>query len=335
MKTLRITHSSALVISLALMAAIPGRAQAQAPGQFGGAPLSLQLATSESNAFWLGQQVGKPLRGSSGEELGTISDFLIEPQTGRVRFAVVPSGAGEGGETYRLVPMAALEHSGHADGLTARIGKAQWDRVGTMTTPQLSSRVTLNDEQHQRLAQQFALANLPAQETAAGELLRATALKERAVRSNNEQVGTIETVAIDVPRRTASAVVKSAGGFTGGEQRFLVPFTQLQWTGDVNAGATTTLTRNDFQQAQAAISPTGFTGAPFTRGTLPPHAAQSAAQQAVNQATGNANVQVAAETWIILRGTVDNEQKKAEIERAAQQAAPGLPIDNKVTVKGP
>src|SRR5687767_14659821 len=126
MKTHRITPVPTLVITLALAAALPERAhaQAQAPGQFGGAPLGLQLATSESNAFWLGQQVGKPLRGSSGEELGTISDFLIEPQTGRVRFAVVPSGAGEGGETYRLVPMAALERTGGTDGLTARIAKA-------------------------------------------------------------------------------------------------------------------------------------------------------------------------------------------------------------------
>lgn len=297
--------------------------------------MNLQLASAETDAFALSQLTGKPLRGANQEQLGTVSDFLIDPKTGHVRFAVVPSGAGTSGETFRLVPMTALERTSGTDGLTVRIGKTEWDRVGTMTQDQLPARVTLNAEQLQRLAQQFAIGSQPGQDATAGELVRASSLKGQALRSGSDQVGTIEDVAIDVPRRMAAAVLKSAGGFTGSEQKYLVPFHQLQWSGDSSSGITTSLTRNEFQQAQSKLSPTGYTGAPFTRGGAAPQATQAAVQQAVNQAAGSAGVQVAAETWLILRGTVDNEQKRAEVERAAQQAAPGLPIDNKVTVKTP
>jgi hypothetical protein len=35
----------------------------------------------------------------------------------------------------------------------------------------------------------------------------------------------------------------------------------------------------------------------------------------------------------VLRGSVDNQQKKLDIERTAVQAAPGVPIDNQITVR--
>lgn len=337
MKTYRTTFTAACTAALALLGASMSSLHAQSPAWTAGtpAPMNLQVASADTDSFALSQHVGKPLRGSNQEQLGTISDFLIDPKSGQVRFVVVPSGAGEGGETFRLVPMAALQSTMGTDGLTARIDKSKWDQVGTMTQQELPSRVTLNTDQLQRLSQQFGLTG-SAQETTTGELVRASSLKGQALRSGNDQVGTIEEVAIDVPRRMAAAVVKSSSAFTGSEQKFLVPFQQLQWSGEPSAGVTTTLTRNQFQQAQSALSPTGFTGAPFSRGGPPPQAvqaAQTAVQQAVNQAAGSAGVQVAAETKLVLQGTVDSEQKRSEVERAAQQAAAGIPIDNKVTVK--
>ena len=336
MKTHRITRSTRLFTTLALGLAASATAVAQSnPGPWGNRPpMTVQLASAESDAFNLGQLAGKPLRGANQEQFGTVSDFLVDAKTGRVHYAVVPSGAGASGETFRLVPMAALERAGGTDGLAVRIGKAQWDQVGTMTQQELPARVALNPEQQARIAQQFAVQNQPGQDAAAaGELVRASTLKGQALRSGNEQIGTIEDVAIDVRHRTAAAVLNSMAGLTGSEQRFLVPFSNLQWSAEANAGATTTLGRNDFQQVQTALTPTGFTGAPFTRGAPPNQALQSTVQHAVNQASGGAsNVQVAAETWLILRGSVDSEQKRADVERAVQQAAPGLPIDNKLTV---
>lgn len=294
---------------------------------------NLQLATSDAEAFALSKLAGKPLRGANQEQFGTVADFLLDAKTGALRFAVVPSGAGAGGETFRLVPMAALAPGFSNDGLNISINRSQWDQVGTMTQQELQGRVSLNHEQLQRMSQQYAV-NQPAWAgDASGELIRASQLKGQALKAGNDQVGQIEDIVIDVNHRTAAALLKASGGFAGSEHKFLVPFQQLQVSGDANAGVTTSLTRNDFQQAQTALSPTGYTGAPFTRGAPQLHATASAVQQAVEQAGGRGTVQVTPETWLILRGTVDNEQKRADIERAAQQAAPGTPIDNKITVQ--
>jgi sporulation protein YlmC with PRC-barrel domain len=338
MKTHRHIVTAAFAGTFALLLHSPAGAQApnpswNQPGQR--TPMHLQLASAESDAFGLSQLAGKPVRGANQEQLGTVSDFLVEPKSGRIHYAIVPSGAGAAGETFRLVPVGALEPRSGVEGITVRIAQAQWDQVGTMTQAELPARVSLNDEQRQRLTQQFAVANQPGFDAGnPGELVRASSLRGQALRSGNDQVGTIEDVAIDVRRRTAAAVLRTAGGFSGAEQRFLVPFHQLQVTGDAGAGLTTALGRNEFQQAQGALTPTGYTSGPFTRGGESPHRVQASAQQAVNQA-GGGGVQVAAETWLILRGTVDSEQKRAEVERAVQQAAPGMPIDNKVTVQNP
>jgi hypothetical protein len=40
-----------------------------------------------------------------------------------------------------------------------------------------------------------------------------------------------------------------------------------------------------------------------------------------------------AEPRIVLRGSVTSEQQKAEIQNTAQQAAPGVAIENQLTVR--
>ena len=329
MKTYRTQRT---ITSLALIGLSFGAlsvTQAQTPGGWGAhAPTSVRLATPDSDSFGLSKLAGKPLHTPDRQQLGTVSDFLIEANTGRVHFALVPSGSGAAGETFRLVPMAAVQPGG-ADGLNVRISPEEWNRVGTMTQAELPARVTLNADQLQRLGQQFTSAGQAVQLHANGELVRASSLKGQALRSGNDQVGTVDDVVIDLRQQVAAAVVKSANGYAGNEQRFLVPMAQIKGGADANAALTTSLGRQEFAQAQAGA--TGFGRGSFGQGYAGGHPVQ-AAQSAVRQAAGG-GVQVIAETKLLLRGTVDSEQKRSEAERAAVQAAPGMRVENQIDVR--
>jgi sporulation protein YlmC with PRC-barrel domain len=286
---------------------------------------SLQTTSATTDAFALSKLAGKPVRGANQEEFGNVADFLIDTQSGKIAFAVVPSGRGASGETFRLVPIAAVDANGGQDAFTLRITRAQWDQAGTMTEHELQGRITLSADQVQRAARQFAISGQD-NAGAMSNLTRATALRGQPLRSGNDQVGTIDDVLIDVARQTAAAVVKPASNANG--QGFIVPFAQLQFS---NEGAiTTTLGRNEFQAAQT-LSPTGYAS-----GSMQDQAAVSAVQQAIanNRALGGLGVQVVPENRLVLRGSVQTQQQRADIERTAAQAAPGVRIDNEITVRG-
>jgi sporulation protein YlmC with PRC-barrel domain len=290
---------------------------------------TLQATSASTAAFALNQLAGKPVRGADQEQLGTVTDFLLEPQTGRVVFAIVPTGRGAGGETFRLVPMATLDPAASSqEALALKITRAQWDQVGTITEQEIQGRVSLNADLVQRNARQFSL---PGAENAAAmsNLVRATGLRGQPVRSGAEQVGTIEDVLVDVVRQTAAAAVKPATNFAATNAAVIVPFAQLQFTPE--GAITTTLGRNEFQAA-GGLTPTGYTDAAATQ----TQAAASAVQQAIanNRAFGGSNVQVTTENRLVLRGTVSTAQQRADLERTATQAAPGVRIDNQITVRG-
>jgi len=293
---------------------------------------TVQVANPEADAFSLQRLAGKPLRGSGQEELGSVSDFLIDPQTGHVRYAVVPSGAGASGETYRLIPMAALDPTSGPEGLRISLGKAQWNQVGTMTEQEIKGSISLNDEQRRRLTQQFAISQQPSQ-GGSNDLVRASQLRAKTLLSGGQQLGSIQDVAVDVRHRVAVAVVTAMGA---AGPKFLVPFTQLQISNPEQSSVNTTLTQMHFQQAQSG-TPTGLTGSPFTSANPPATSAAMAVRRALDQdsSLARAQVQVIPESRIALRGTVESEQIRSNIERTAKEVAPGLQVDNHITVKSP
>lgn len=326
MKTLRSLQSipprGAALLAFALLAPTIWSAHAQENPR----PLKLEVATARSEAAGLSKLAGKPIRGTHQEQLGTLSDFLVEPSSGKLRFAVVPSGGGASGETFRLVPISALKTDAGADALTTQLDQPRWDQVGTFTTEQLQGSIALNSDQQQRLSQQFGLGGSDPNGT--NGLIKASVLKGREIRAGNDTIGRVEDVVIDLHNKIAAPLVSTAAGFAGSANRFLLPFDKLQMAGDASGTLTTSLNRWDFQQLQPGTSPTG---AP------PPRTASAAAavQQALaqNPAFAQSGVQVIPESRLVLRGSVENQQKKAEIERAAQQAAPGMRIDNEITVR--
>lgn len=338
MKTyhLKRTATASLIVSALCIGAIATQAQQPAPGQ----SMTLEVATAQSDAFALNNIIGKPLRSSNQQQLSTIADFLVDPSTGRLHFAVAPSGAGPSGETYRIIPMAALQATPMADAFTVQLDRAQWQQVGTMIEPRLQGRINIDEQHQQRLTQQFGLAGQPVDIGGAAGLIRASQLQGREIRSAHEQFGTIEDVVIDLHNKIAAPMLKPTSASTAGvaDQKFLVPFERLQIT-DAQGAITTNLTQADFRQLQGGLTPTGHPsaiGQPSGQfgANQPVMAAAIAVRQALNQDHSlRGNVHVVPESRIVLQGSVENEQKKAQVEHAARQAAQGVRIDNQLTVR--
>lgn len=318
----------AVLSALALGAAAPA-VYAQDPNAGG---LQLEVVTPVTETLALSRIVGRPLHAANDEQLTTITDFLIDPQSGRVHFALAGSGSGPRGETFRIIPMAALQSSPGNDKFTLRMDRNRWDQVGTLLESRLQGKIKINQEHQERLSRQFALGGQPAPEV---ELMRASQFKGRAIRSGNEQVGTVEDVAVNLHQHIAAPMVAPAGGFAAGGTKFLIPFPQLQLGEQAQGAITTTLTRADFHRLQPGLSPTGQSSAAFGQATSIGYVA-TAVQQALSRdpSFATSGVQVIPESRIVLRGSVENQQKKAELERAAQQAAAGVRVDSEITVRG-
>lgn len=309
-----------------------GRNQAQAATVSPLAPV--QVATPEAKASSLAAMADKPIRSAAQEILGTLTDFLIDPRTGKVEFAVVPSGVDAAGETYRLISIGALEYMSAAEGLRARINNAQWQQVESFPDRQLRGSISLNPAQRQRLDQQFGVTtyNNPRAQTA---LVRASELRGKTLQTWGQQLGVVQDVAIDVRHQLAAALVNPTDSALGSGQTFLVSFSQLQIGRPEQNAINTILTQAHFQQAQAGL-PTGPTSSAFAPSNAFGETAASTVRRALDQnpSLARANVQVVPETRIRLHGTVQDEQTRSNIERTAKEAAPGLQVDNHITVQG-
>jgi sporulation protein YlmC with PRC-barrel domain len=295
---------------------------------------AVELLTPQIEPFMLGHLLGKPVRGANQEQYSTVVDFLVDPQSGRVAFAVTDAGS----NTFRLVPMSALESGSGANGLQIRLDRGQWQQVGTLAGDRLQGRIAIDPELHTRMHQQFALGGAEAH--AAHNLMRASSLRGREVRTGNDQLGTVEDVVIDFHNKISAPVIRTTAGYGMGEQRVLVHFPRLQVNSDGHGPILASLGRSDMQQlrTQRAGAPTGNFGGNYQQAQSqqeqPLNSAAMAVQQALERAAvPRGSVHVVPESRIVLRGYAESEQKKAEIERAAQQAAPNMRIENHITVR--
>ncbi len=276
----------------------------------------------------------KPIRSAAQEVLGTLTDFLIDPRSGKAEYAVVPNGVDAAGEKYRLIPVGALEFNNPAEGLRAKINNAQWQQVEGIPDRQLRGSISLNPAQRQRLDQQFGLSSNNNNQRMQTPLVRASELRGKTLQTWGQQLGILQDVAVDVRHQVAAALVNPTDAALGAGQMFLVSFGQLQvGRADQNA-INTVLTAAHFQQAVAGM-PTGANSSSFGSANPSGDPAAMAVRQALdrNPTLARANVQVIPETRIRLHGTVPDEQTRSNIERTAKEAAPGLPVDNHITVQ--
>jgi sporulation protein YlmC with PRC-barrel domain len=194
-------------------------------------------------------------------------------------------------------------------------------------------------------------------ERAASPYVRASDLRERDIRASGQEIGEVEDIIIDLETRRAFALVELDEDITERELEVLVPISRLDLSGTHHQLATN-LSVVDFQRADPNY--VALTSAPPRRPTPPPEEALaptgrteegesklapsandaralalSAAREALDrhdELTG-ATIIIAAENGTLrLSGTVPTERHKQLAADVAQQAAPGLTIDNQLVV---
>jgi sporulation protein YlmC with PRC-barrel domain len=227
---------------------------------------------------------GDKLLNSEGAELGSVRDFVVDPASSRVRYMVVSTGGvlGGMGNSLRLVPMEAVSRGRAANTLVVDILQSQWLQIPPVHDEDyIADRFNISAAQHGELVRRFGSASSnvrtsPTTSTAVattGEvlgLIRASALRGRAVTAGQSRIGKVENIIFDVDRGTAAALIDSDGDFTGTTGKYLVPLNRLALTA-ASQPLTTTLTRADFDRATPSnLGPAINAAAPPIRTDEPP-----------------------------------------------------------------
>jgi trimeric autotransporter adhesin len=258
---------------------------------------------------------GHKVRGSDNKDLGNVKDFLVDPQSGEVVYAVISTGGIAGiGDKLHLVPFRALKPGTKKDEFTLSVDKATWDQMTPLKDEDFkAAKIGVSDEQRRQLAQRFessshtdaAAATYTADISA--QLVRASDFRGKDVRSANAHVGSIEGLVIDQEMATATALLDPKKEFTNSKQKFLVPLNQLTIASAKHEPITTTLTRTDFENVQSG----GQTASTTTTSTN--------ANPAV--ATNDQTKSSAAQTNVAASGATMSDSQKANTQNGSTVAA--------------
>jgi sporulation protein YlmC with PRC-barrel domain len=329
------------------------------------------IASIDAEDRSLRRYAGQKLMNTQGGELGTIRDFIVHPQSSRVQYVVVSSGGilGGMGNSLRLVPVEAVRHTPLRNTFEVDILQADWLQIPPVSDENyVIDRFDLSAAQHQQMVQRFGAAHRsdrpatvaasPSPQNEVSGLIRASAVRGKAVHVAGRKVGDIENIILDLDRGTAAALLDASGDFTGTTAKYLVPLSRLVFDFPRQDPIGTTLTRADFDRAKpssfegsgavaaqriqsttdAPLAPTGRTTAPANSNQ--PGDALTASARAVRSAIDNdpalvaERVQVTAENGrIVLSGSVRNEITKQNIENAARRTIPSGSIVNRITVE--
>jgi sporulation protein YlmC with PRC-barrel domain len=241
----------------------------------------VRVANNQGSEKKFSDLQGKTLGASAGQQLGKIEDLVIDTQSGKVAYvAVAAIDSSRTGDKLKLVPQSSLQCDESSDQLTTQLDKAAFDTLASIDRSDLNAGRIPESAQSQTwnsraastsstipnstpssasssaVAQNEpgAFATSAAASRMSNHLVCASKLSGKQVRTGNEDVGTVETVAVDLNQGTATAVVKTNSAFAGTDATFFVPFMNLQIDSAESPTITTTLERSDFTQAQSAQS---------------------------------------------------------------------------------
>ena len=103
----------------------------------GAASKSSSIISGQSQKFMkLSQLTGSSLKNTSGESLGQINDFVVDPSTGRIEFAVLSLSGGANSGKLTAVPWTLIRPSGEGQNLTANIDKDKLSSAQTFDRSQ-------------------------------------------------------------------------------------------------------------------------------------------------------------------------------------------------------
>lgn len=274
------------------------------------------------------QLEGKDVRSTPDKEkLGDIKDFVIDPNTGNVPYAVVASGGVMGiGEKLRLVPLKSLRRVADDADLYTELRKADWEALPMVSERNLKEgRLTLTDEQKRQLSQSQSAQQRGEQQGTDG-LLGAKTLRGQEVRAGDQEVGEIKDVVVDFDTGSARAFLEAEAEFAGSGLNFLVPFSKLQIGSTGQGMVTTSLNRADFERASgkgtqtaAMVSSDPRGGVSFSEQSQQQKQQQSTAQQGVTGTERETAVSATAPTS--MSGYLPQSDAASQSRIAAQPGA--------------
>ena len=256
--------------------------------------------------------IGRSVRGSGGEDLGQISDLVVETQSGQIHYAIVSSGGVLGiGGTRRAVPFKALQPSGDSDDrMSIAVDQARWDNVPRFRNEDLATlnQETRAQELHEYFGQDWdetqhlnrAQNASPSEARGSGAaLLLVSDLDDKEIRAGDKELGEVEDVLINLDRRVASLLVDVDDDFAETDDDFVVGFNQITVTGSGRELALSTrLSAADFA-AGARVDDLLNSGRPYawsddaegqtTRTTAPTAAAQAHPNSGLEATRAGAN----------------------------------------------
>jgi trimeric autotransporter adhesin len=271
--------------------------------QFGNGSSQIHLAADDHDEKKLSDLQGKKLTSSSGEELGTIQDVVLDTQSGKVAFvAVAPSatsgttsttdaatpasstsdlstsssaassasstsaGAASGSSNMtaqlRLVPQSALQAADNDACLCAQLDQAAFNALPAVDRsdmeagriPSSMSATSSSSSSSSTSSTSPYDSGSQSSQSASGQFVLASKLAGKELRAGGEKVGTIETVALELPAGNAHAVLNAESDFAGTSDKFHVPMAKLQIASSDAQTVSTDLSRSDFTQAKSGSS---------------------------------------------------------------------------------
>lgn len=277
---IQITSGSALALSLAIAAASAANPASVPSGGNAGGPTSAASSSSSSSIANTSGQVtvatddskehterkfnGQEVKGSDGKDLGNVHEFLVDPTSGKVEYAVISSGGIGGlGDKKRLVPLSALKRNGKDDEFNVALDRAAWDEIPPFSDDSLKAdQVTITDSERRQIEGHFASGSSRATMSAGtstytaamtGHLLKASDLRGKDVKSGSQEIGSIENVILDLETGHAHALFDGKSSFLGSSQKYLVPLNRFTMAGK-REPVTTMLTRADFENGSNVSS---------------------------------------------------------------------------------
>lgn len=329
----------------------------------------LSVLAEHPNAQHCSDMLGKPVRNSSGTEIGKLKDFVIDRDSGAIRFALVSTGGLLGvADEVRAVPTSAIKRSENRDGFTVNIDQAKWKNAPLIGDNQLSAL-----QQNNRGKQIYQYYGQRWPDSSKSDNMErfayARELKGKHVRSEGKDVGKIEDLIVNLDRARASVILDPDDEFTGTDAKYVISFDKLNDGTARGEDFTTKLTRSDFQSAQPfadlywdtptfvtiytwAIEPVATnttdvnssanknasqamatSNAKDQKRNAPVAAIRNAIQQDPSLPAAAKTVDVLAQNGkVVLRGTVSSEDVKQKIEHKAESVANGWSVDDEVKV---
>ena len=201
--------------------------------------------TDESEHTTFSALKGKRIRGSDGNELGKIHDFVVDASSGKLAHVIVSTGGVLGvGDKLRSLPASQLSPGGD-EHFTTQMAQSEFRELPAITEDALE-------------AGRLASGSSEPGRAATEQLVRASDLTDKSIRSDDSKVGEIEHVVIDLVNGSALALVDVSAGFAGDSGKYLVPFSKLEVRSGEADHITSALMRSDFAREESPSATAGI-----------------------------------------------------------------------------